>query len=287
MQSDVSILKNKRQLKSYLSINEYLIDYYESKKAIDEKFSYEIWATQLNFKSKSSLRMMCIGRRNISDKFIDSFIKEENLSESDSGYFLLLAKLQSAKTAGLKKIYLEKIAELTDISFKKIEIKNASDFLSSPVMVIVQMLTAFTDFNATESSLKKITGLESQKIKTALIKLCELDLIESYSTEVSSEICYRTKAKYFSVSSQLQKEATNIFHLATLKEVEKIIQQDIFDKRIKSLYFSMSKKEYSEFTEMVNQFVNKLKIQYGNEQLKNKKLYKINLQAYPVTDTLE
>lgn len=279
--------QTKPVLTQFLSITSYLQSYYSFRKAGDSEFSYENWASELNFKSRSSLRMMAFGKRNVSEKLMESFARREKLSEKETMYLTLLSKLQNTKNLTLKKIFLDQISELTDFSIKKTEIQNAFDFLTAPEMYLVQILISFEDFQATLSSLQSILTLDAGKIQQTLSKLEKLGLIEAYQSEISKEKVWKSKAKFFSVMGDLEQTAIDIFHRQTLKETEKIIQQDILDKKLKSLFFSLGEADYADLVETIDQFTNKLKVKYANDFIQNKKVYKINLQVYPVTEKCE
>lgn len=271
-------------LRRYLSISSYLQSYYDYRKSSDAKFSYEQWALELNFKSRSSLRMMSIGRRSVSAKLIDSFADKENFNESDRQYFSLLSKLQNVKNISVKKVFLDRISELADFDFKTQRIKDGFKFLSFPDLYIIQMLISFEDFLATETSIKSMMQIDSKILKKCLKQLQETNLIEAVSSEKNKEIVWKSKAKFFLVKDELQNEAVNMFHLQTAKELEKTIQENILDKKIRSLFFSLGASDYTDLVETLDQFANKLKVKYANDFIKNKKIYKVNLQVYPVTD---
>lgn len=289
METDQKLLNGleKPQLTRYLSITSYLQDYYLHRKSQQFDFSYEAWARELNFRSRSSLRMMAYGKRSISETFVDRHCAAENFSSKEKQYILLISKIQNTKNIDLKKIYLDQVYELTDFEFKKNEINNAFDFLSSPEMYLIQMLVSFEDFTATIKSIKKILSLEISKVQACIKKLEKMGLIEGFLSETQAETIWRSKAKFFSVQGPAERTAIDEFHRQTLKETEKIIRQDILDKKIKSLFFSLNESSYSDFIETLDQFTNKLKVKYANDFIQNKKIYKLNLQVYPVTEKCE
>lgn len=280
-------VNKKPLLKRYLSITEYLKAYYDYRKLTDSSFSYERWSNEFNFKSKSSLQMMCVGRRNISKTLIKNFCEKENLSDSEKCYFLLLAKLQNTNNVDMKKTYLDKIFELTDFNFKTNEIKNAFDFVSNPEMCIVQVLLAVDDLEATEENLAKIAQLKLKKIKAILQKLKNLGLCFSIHSEKNEKVIWKAKYKFFTVNDESQDLALNFYHLQTAKELEKVVSQNIIDKKMKSLLLTIGESDYSELVEIIDQFTNKLKVKYASDSIKNKKLFKINVQAYPVTNEVK
>jgi uncharacterized protein (TIGR02147 family) len=226
-------------------------------------------------------------QRNVSNLFAELFSHKEKFNGKESDYFLLLTKLQNTANVSLKKIYLNKVAELMDISVRKTDIKNSIEFLSNPLLSKIQLIISFDDFKATEANLKKILNIDSAKLNKSLKTLEKLNLVESYSLENEKNILYRSKAHYFSVTGSLHEEATKIFHKQTLKEADEILSQDILMKKFKSLFFSLSEDDFIDLKDTLEGFSNKLKVKYGNNHIKRKKLYKINLQAYPVTDTCE
>lgn len=286
MNTDVEIKSHdlKPVLTHFLSINSYLQAYYNYRKAQNPHFSYENWASELDFKSRSSLRMMAYGKRNISEKLLENFVRKESFSPKETQYLVLLAKLQNTKNISLKKIFLEKISELTDFKVNKTEIKNAFDFLSNPEMYLIQMLISFKDFQATIPNLNKVLKFNTAKIKKALLKLEDMDLIEVSMSEASERKTWKSKAKFFCVTDKLEKPARQVFHQQTVKETEKIIHEDILDKKLKSLFFSLNEEDYRDLTEIIDQFANKVKTKYANDFIQNKKIYKMNVQLYPLTE---
>jgi uncharacterized protein (TIGR02147 family) len=277
----------KPKIRTYSSAAKYLTDYYNYRKELDAQFSYEIWSHELTFKSRSTLRLICHGLRNVSVAFIDLFKASENLNAKEIEHFLLLAKLQNTQNLTLKKIYLDNIFENLDMSDKKVEIKNSLKFLSNPLLSKIQLLISFSDFVATEENLKNILKISLSKTQKALIELESLKLVESYIPENSHVKLYRSHAHYFSITAATDQQAIDLYHQKSLDEVKTVLQQDVLKKKMKSLLFSLSEDDYEELADTLDSFANKLKVKYGNNFLKHKKLYKINFQAYPVTDEYE
>jgi uncharacterized protein (TIGR02147 family) len=276
--------KFKPRIQTFTSAASYLCAFYDYRKAIESRFSYDLWAQEIGFKSKSTLRSICHGQRNVSLQFVELFSHKEKFSSQEIEYFLLLAKIHNTDNISLKKIYLDKIAEQMDLSHKKTEVKQSLQFLTDPVLSKIQLLISFEDFVASESNLKKLLGLDILKVRRALRLLEELNLTESYFTEDKKEKMWRSRAKYFSVSGEMHREAMNIFHLQTLQEAQQAVKMTTMSKKFKSLFFSLSENDFKDLEDTLSLFSNKLKVKYGNNFIKKKKLYKINFQVYPVTE---
>jgi hypothetical protein len=75
-----------------------------------------------------------------------------------------------------------------------------------------------------------------------------------------------------------------LYHEQTTKEAVEVLRHLEVNQKFKSLNIALSSEDYLEVHAMVDFFINKVKIKYGKSKLKGKKIYKINLQAYPVSE---
>lgn len=277
----------KPKIRTYMNANKYLLDYFDYRKKNDVHFSYEVWAAELRLKSRSSLRMVSRGQKPITPVFIEAFAVENDLLEEDKNYFYLLAHYQNAKNSSLKKAYLDKILENIDTTENYTEIKNYFKFLSSSALPILQLIISFADFKATESKIKAITGLDAKKTKDGLETLKELGLAQFKVLETEKEPVWSATIKYFKISDKLHDEALNMYHQETTKEAHDILNMQIQLKKFKSIFFAMTEDNYVDLSKDMEDFIARMKNKYGTENLMDKRLYKINIQAYPVTKKLD
>jgi len=273
-------------INTYISAYKYLSDYYEYRKNLDSKFSYELWSVELGFKSKSSVNMICRGQKIISDSLIQSFSDKVGLNPAQKDYFYLLANYQNAKKPVLKRAYLDKIIEQVDNSVNTTDLKNHIQFLSSPALPILQLLISFKDFKATEAKIKEITGIKSKKLNEHFQVLEKLGLAQKVCVETEKDPVWVSNIKYFKISNKVQNEASNMFHQATTKEALEILNLKEDMRKFKSIFFSMNKENYADLSQDFDDFFAKIKFKYGNDFLLDKQLFKVNLQVYPVTKKL-
>lgn len=64
---------------SYIHIFEYFRDYYQCRKSLDDKFSYELWSLELGFKSRSQMRMIGISGSQL-QRFLITLVKLQLVS---------------------------------------------------------------------------------------------------------------------------------------------------------------------------------------------------------------
>jgi uncharacterized protein (TIGR02147 family) len=282
-----SVENQKIKIRTYMNAYKYLTDYFDYRKKQDTQFSYEAWAGELQLKSRSSLRMVCRGQKPITILFIDVFSKQNNLSEEDKNYFYLLAHYQNAKNPTLKRAYLDKILENIDTTESYTEIKSYFRFLSSSALPILQLIISFSDFKATEEKIRKLTGLDAKKTKEGLETLKDLGLAQPKVLETEKEPVWTATIKYFKISDRLHDEALKMYHQETTREAYDILNMQIQLKKFKSIFFSLTESNYADLSKDMEDFIARMKNKYGNENLMDKQLYKINIQAYPVTKKLD
>lgn len=270
----------------YASALKYLQDYYKFRKSNESDFSYEKWAQELGLNSRSSLRMLCNGQRIISESFIETFVKNNNLNSKELDYFTLLANYQNTKSNILKKAFLDKISENNELLNPPLEIKERLQFLSSPVLPILQMLLAFKDFKATETNLKKRLNIDAKILNPALELLSDMGIAKSEFYENEKEAVWVSKVKHYKISDTLFDEAIKLFHRNSVNEALTMMEYDSNYTKFKSLMFSLPSSQFIDLSSDIEEFCNKLKYKYGNDFIENKKIYKVNIQSYPITEDI-
>lgn len=70
MSMDAQLSVSKPKVFDYLSGISFLQDYYNYRKRTERLFSFEIWTSELGFKSKSFLKMILSGDRQVTEDFI-------------------------------------------------------------------------------------------------------------------------------------------------------------------------------------------------------------------------
>jgi uncharacterized protein (TIGR02147 family) len=94
---------------AYLDYRQYLKDYYEEKKAANPVFSYKSFANKAGFKTKSFLKMVIMGKKNLSDSSLQKVAKALKLDDKATSYFEDLVAFNQAKSLKLRNQLLEKL----------------------------------------------------------------------------------------------------------------------------------------------------------------------------------
>ncbi len=276
----------KPSIKKYSKILKFCNDYFKYRKALDSKFSYDIWSAELGFKSRSFTYLICSGKRAITSKVANILSDYFCFNANEKKHFLLLSLYEKAKTPDLKSIYFEKIIENLDIDEKNIDTVNYSQFIISPTMPIIKMLLSYQDFVGTLKNLEKITLLSKKYLTKDLNELVKMDLIKKVSSEASNEFYWVATSKAFCAPDDQTNEIMDLFHSSTMSEATKKINQLEIFKRFRSILFAINSSEQPSVLEDLEQFLLKMKNKYGQDNIKNKQIIKLNLQLYPLTNLI-
>jgi uncharacterized protein (TIGR02147 family) len=272
------------KVRSYIHIFQYFSDYYNFRKNKDEKFSFEIWSTELGFKSRSQLRMICSGKRNATALVIGQFSVWNKLTQAEENHLHLMSHFYRATSAVQKKIYLDKIMENFESNSYQVETRNYVKFLSHKELPLVQLLLGISDFEGTEKQLQEMLGLSAASVQKYLQILKEIQMVQKVELESKNVSKWVSVTNNFKVSDQPGSEALRLYHRETIQEMEKVLDSNPVMKRFRSIMFTLGEAEFSEFIDETESFLKKMKSRYGAESINDKYIFKLNLNVYPVTE---
>lgn len=273
----------KLDLFKYKNIVEFLNDVYHLKKSADPKFSYELLATELNFKSRSMIRMIFKGEINISDTFIHRLQNYLKLNQKEADYLVLLSQYHNTNEEFLKNTYFNKINELSNFIEDESEIKNYDLFLSSIEIPAIFMLLSYEDTHLTTEHVVRMTGYTMAAVQKAVQTLEKLGLIMALHNADDSSCAWKSTQKNVKLNSPNRQDSLDQFHQKTMNEAHEKIQLNADKRKFRSVYLTLDEQSYENFTKEIEDFIQRTKNKYLSKNLTGKKLYKFNTQTYPIT----
>jgi uncharacterized protein (TIGR02147 family) len=271
------------QIKKYSNILTYLNDYFEYRKKLDIKFTYDLWSAELGFKSRTFMYLICSGRRTLTNPVVNTLSKYLNLSVSEKNHLLLLACYQRAKTADLKSIFFDKILENLEQTENKMNAIQYSKFVGSATMPLVKMILSFDDIKGTETELLSILPIDKKTLAKDLESLEKMDLIKKIYVESNQDVVWKATSKAFRVHDDRSNDIMDLFNFRTMNEAAEISKQNDIFKKFRSILFAIDPNDHDLLLTEFESFMSKMKNRFGYNDIKGKHIMKLNLQAYPVT----
>jgi len=94
----------------YLSFRRFLADWFRAQKAANRRYSHRLFARRAGVRSPSLLNEVIAGRRNLTPKTTEGFIRALSLNNAEAAFFTDLVQLDQAKTAAEKNDALDRVA---------------------------------------------------------------------------------------------------------------------------------------------------------------------------------
>lgn len=276
-------MDSKPYLQNYLSITKFMQDEFLYRKNIDPLFSYEAWANELGFKSRSFMRMVCTGSRPITKKFISTFCQKMNYSAEEIKYFNLLVSYSQTSSQHQKIIYGEQLLLQQKTTENRLEILNHYEFLSSVLLPKLQVLLSFSDLEKSPEKLAKLLDAAAPGVEQALLKLEKMGL----ATAEPDQKTFKATQKSFKVVKSFGNPALENYHNNSLLEAIKAQKLEAQIRRFRSLILPLNEDEFSDLLEEVEIFVKKTLSKYNADELLVRRLFQMNINVFPVTQKVE
>lgn len=266
---------------NYTNILTYFLDYYNLRKKADERFSYDIWAAELGVKSRSTLRLVCTGQRNITDTFIENYSLSLNFNVAQRKHFYLLAHASNQSLSPeIKNLLLDKVYESREIEHSFLDPQESTDFLTHPLAPTVQVLTGFKDLDTTSEKLADLLDAPEDQVLSALKVLQTAGLIELDS---NSKNKWKSSIQPFKVKKSEANPALYEYYKNTLTEAQNHLLSPREDKHFRSVTMAIHPDQVEEAKQEMEDLIRKFKSKYASTEIENKSLYRINLNLYPLT----
>lgn len=270
----------KPKICTYIDLTRFYQDYFTDRKTKSPKFSYEIWGLELGFKSRTFMKLIASGKRHTTNKLIDVFATKNGFSEAEKKHLIHLSLYQKAKTDLQKKIHFEAVLQTLDSSSNLTLIQNYVELISSPSLPVLQLVLAFKNVNTSEKNLALITGQSIKQVKSDLKKLEKMGIAHLENG------LWKSIYHSYKIPDEVQSKALKTYHNNNLEEAKRIIRQDQLHRRFRSVMFALNDQNFGELTEEIETFLAKIRNKYDTAKSKSDRIYKINLQAYPITKAL-
>jgi len=273
---------SKPDLQSYLDVRQYLQEYYEWRKEEFTGFSYASWAKELGFQSRTFLRLVVVGKRNITERSIPKFQKSLKLTQKEQSYFLNLVRFSQAPTAERREYYAKFLQKKISGTSSTI-IADHYQFLSSSTGPKLMALLTMKDVPWTKERIHSHLGVPMRVLSTWLLTLERLGLAQQIKETES--VRWIATISRFKVPEKIGDLALKSFHRKSLEHAITAIDEES-DRRYRALYVPLSKDEFNEIQETVQQFIDDILDKYLTDEGQNRRLYQMNLNLIPVSNPI-
>ncbi len=287
-----STSKAKPKVYEYLDVGLFLQDYYQYRKAIRQGFSYEKWADELSFKSRSFLRMMVLGKKKLTPNLVESLAQTLFSQKEEQEYFFCLVKYSQASGVKERHIFGQKMMQILKNHNQPTLISGDDSFTSDPIYARLLSLFSYPDI---EKSLQVLSQLISQDEEITLRALTSLESWGhikklaggiGHDATAAAELRWASNVGMFKVADNKGSKSIHQFHEKSLKEAIRAFEMPTSVRSYKSLLLPMTSEDFVVFNEMLNEFSKEQMARHNPREYRGKRVYQVNFNIYPVTEEL-
>ncbi len=267
----------------YLNYRDFLQDFYLENKSLDSKFSFQSFADRCGFKSKSFIKLVMDGKKNLTDDSISQLNKVLKLGDKAFSYFSLLVKFNQAKVLKERNKYFNKLVSYNTRNPAKIILKNKYQFYSQWYHNTIRELVCMEDFGDNYSHIGKMIhpNLTVKQVKESINLLKQLKLIKKTKNG------YIQTDSIISTGNEVRSLAVQNFHKQNLQLASDSIDGVIPVQRdISSVVLGLSTDGVKKMKHEIQEFRKRL-LEIAKKDTDVNQVYHYNMQFFPTTKKVD
>ena len=181
----------------FVDYREFLRSYYEWHRRYGN-LSHAIFSKRAGLKSRSYLRLVLTGKRNLSPDGIQKFTKGLQLTPYEAEAFTALVNYNQSSDPRARDYYWDMFLKLKPKAQDTADLNGENLILSKMVFPVLMVLLRQSHIKSDVHSLADVIGKSPEKIQEAIEQLIELGMVErsaegGYTVSVNS---YKTMSDY-------------------------------------------------------------------------------------------
>jgi len=263
----------------YSDYHAYLDDWMQARKHSRISFSYQEFANRSGLKSRSFLRLVCKGEKQLSPAAALKVSEAIRHTPRESEYFVVLVELNNAKTLAEKAIHLERLQRIHKPSRSALLSVQQYDLFGKWFVIPIWELVTVVDFQEDWRALGKLLDppVTASEARYAVELLLDLRLISlSGNLYVQTENSLHTR-------DELRSEAIKAYQIQTMQLAQEALGRVPASARhIGTLSLGLDEDGWNQVQERIRLFREELAV-IANKVGKVDRVYQCNLQVFPLT----
>lgn len=264
---------------AYEDYHVFLRDWVASKKRERSSFSYQELADRIGLKSKSSLRLVCMGERDLSPSAAVKFVVALGLDERQTEYFLALVAFNNASDPRERDLFFGKLNRFANQKSKTMLSAQEFDFFSKWYIIPLWEMVAAHPFGGDFKALGQMLdpAITPEEARHSLKVLLDLGLIEP------REDRYVQRSENLQTREELMSKTIKGYQRETMALAERALDAFALENRhISTVTIGLDGENWKRVKELIVEFRQKL-VDLSGGVPNVDRVYQINIQAFPFT----
>lgn len=256
----------------------YLAHFYQWQKQINPEFSYAQFAERAGFHSRSFLRLIISGKRNLSSEGIQKFIFGLSLNRREGQAFEAMVKSNQSSTLEEKVQHWKRFQEICHQQSSTSKISDPFTYLSRWHVPVLVSILRQQDISHKVEDLATMVGISQKEIQESLEILTKMGVI----TDIKDER-YQIRASIFETDDDIPNVAIQAFHANSLKKAIEAIILPVEQREFQSLLLSLGEEEFETLKSELRNIAIRMDQTFAGKKQKASKVYSLNLNLIPIT----
>lgn len=279
-------------LADYLNYRDFLRAFYlykrEKTKNNHRRYNYSFFSAAANIRSPNYLRLIIEGQRNLSEEMALKFARAMQLNKEATEEFVLMVNYGQETDPMLRNQYLKSLSDFRLQKSLRLGTLNKKVMEKFPNW-IGWILYAMIDQEGARFTPSDLKILLRNKASETEIQNALNKLIEAGEVVVNSETGEMKKGRTLGDASEdipvdlIRRLQTQLMSLG----LESLFQDSPVDREFGTLTLSLTKKEFEELRFQLRKFRKQVHKDNSIQRMQSKgeRVYQLNLQLYPVSDS--
>jgi uncharacterized protein (TIGR02147 family) len=275
--------KNMPDIFKYLDYREFLDDFYLEKKRGNPRYSFQLLAQQAGFKSKSFIKLVIDGKKNLTEESADRLNKALKLPEKSFAYFKDLVEFNQSSSLPVRNYCFEKLLSYNKRSSARLLLQQQYEFYMKWYHNTIRELACSVDFKDDYEMLGKLVkpSITARKARLSVDLLKRLGLIRKKTGG-----CYEQVDSLITTGDDVRALAILNFHQQNLflagqsLETVQSAQRDV-----SCVILGLSDAGFGKVKNEIKKFREKL-LDIAQQEKKIQNVYHLNIQLFPTSEKI-
>lgn len=267
---------------TYFNYREFLEDFYNEQKLLIKAFSFQYFANKAGFKSKSFIKHVIDGKKNLTTDSIEKLNNVLKLKDKSFSYFADLVAFNQTASIQQRNFYFEKLSQYNKRSAARTVLNQQYDIYSKWYFNAIRELIITTDFNDDYERLGKMLkpAITATNARDAVKLLLRLGFIKKKDAR------YVQCDPVITTGDEVRSLAISNFHIQNLAMAASSIESvESCARDISCLVVGLSDDGFALVKSEIQKFRKKL-LDIAAAETKINRVYHINFQAIPVSEDI-
>jgi uncharacterized protein (TIGR02147 family) len=268
---------------NYLDYREFIEDFYEDKKAANPHFSFQVFASMAGFGSKSFIKLVIDGKKNLTEKSVEQVNRALKLTDKSFSYFKDLVGFNQASSLQLRNFYFERILSYNKRNSAKALLHNQYDFYTKWYHNTIRELACTVNFKDNFELLGKMVkpAISARKARQSVALLQKLGLIRRKTGGG-----YEQSDAIITTGNEVRSLAVQNFHQQNLFIAGQSIETVASSERdISCLILGLSENGIQRIKGEIHKFQDKL-LEIARHEKDIDRVCHLNFQLFPTSERI-